>query len=88
MMIIFPHGSHRLPARMGKLMNEATRIRAPELPDDLDWFNVDRPLPLASQRGRYPTLELRLSGRCRRLSRILDRHSYPLAHFCLSVLSS
>lgn len=38
-------------------MNDATRIRAPELPDNLDWFNVDQPLTLASQRGKVVLLD-------------------------------
>jgi len=42
---------------MGKLMNDATRIRAPELPDNLDWFNVEQPLTLASQRGKVVLLD-------------------------------
>jgi thiol-disulfide isomerase/thioredoxin len=43
---------------MGTLMNEVTtRIRAPELPDNLDWFNVDQPLTLASQRGKVVLLD-------------------------------
>ncbi len=37
-------------------MNEPTRIRAPELPDNLDWFNTDEPLTLASQRGKVVLL--------------------------------
>ena len=37
-------------------MNDATRIRAPELPDNLDWFNVDQPLTLAGQRGKVVLL--------------------------------
>jgi len=32
-------------------MNEPTRIRAPELPDNLEWFNTGQPLTLASQRS-------------------------------------
>jgi len=38
-------------------MNEPTRIRAPELPGDLDWFNTDEPLTLASQRGKVVLLD-------------------------------
>jgi len=38
-------------------MNEPTRIRAPELPDNLDWFNTDEPLTLASQRGKVVLLD-------------------------------
>ena len=38
-------------------MNDATRIRAPELPDNLDWFNVEQPLTLASQRGKVVLLD-------------------------------
>lgn len=38
-------------------MNEATRIRAPELPDNLDWFNVEQPLTLAGQRGKVVLLD-------------------------------
>ncbi len=41
---------------MATLTNEATRIRAPELPDNLDWFNVEQPLTLASQRGKVVLL--------------------------------
>ena len=45
--------------RMGKQakMNDATRIRAPELPASLDWFNTEQPLTLASQRGKVVLLE-------------------------------
>ncbi len=38
-------------------MNEPTRIRAPELPDNLEWFNTDQPLTLASQRGKVVLLD-------------------------------
>ncbi|TCK18153.1 thiol-disulfide isomerase/thioredoxin [Thiogranum longum] len=38
-------------------MSEPTRIRAPELPDNLDWFNTDEPLTLASQRGKVVLLD-------------------------------
>ncbi len=38
-------------------MSEPTRIRAPELPDDLEWFNTDGPLTLASQRGKVVLLD-------------------------------
>jgi len=38
-------------------MGEPTRIRAPELPDDLEWFNTDQPLTLASQRGKVVILD-------------------------------
>jgi len=38
-------------------MNDATRIRAPELPDNLEWFNTDQPLTLASQRGKVVLLD-------------------------------
>jgi len=38
-------------------MNEPTRIRAPELPENLDWFNTDDPLTLASQRGKIVLLD-------------------------------
>jgi len=38
-------------------MAEPTHIRAPELPDDLDWFNTDQPLTLASQRGKVVILD-------------------------------
>jgi thiol-disulfide isomerase/thioredoxin len=41
---------------MGKLMNDATKVRAPELPGDLDWFNTEQPLTLASQRGKVVLL--------------------------------
>jgi thiol-disulfide isomerase/thioredoxin len=36
-------------------MSEATRIRAPELPDNLEWFNSE-PLTLESQRGKVVML--------------------------------
>ncbi len=38
-------------------MNEPTRIRAPELPDNLEWFNTEEPLTLASQRGKVVLLD-------------------------------
>jgi sugar lactone lactonase YvrE/thiol-disulfide isomerase/thioredoxin len=38
-------------------MNTATRIRAPELPGDLDWLNVEQPLTLAGQRGKVVLLD-------------------------------
>jgi thiol-disulfide isomerase/thioredoxin len=38
-------------------MSESTRVRAPELPDDLEWFNTDTPLTLASQRGKVVLLD-------------------------------
>lgn len=38
-------------------MSEATRVRAPELPDDLEWFNTDTPLTLAAQRGKVVLLD-------------------------------
>lgn len=38
-------------------MNDVARIRAPELPDNLDWFNVDQPLTLAGQRGKVVLLD-------------------------------
>ncbi len=38
-------------------MNDAARIRAPELPTNLDWFNVQRPLTLAGQRGKVVVLD-------------------------------
>lgn len=37
-------------------MSEPTRVRAPELPDDLEWFNTDRPLTLSGQRGKVVLL--------------------------------
>lgn len=37
-------------------MNDATRVRAPELPTSLDWFNTEEPLTLASQRGKVVLL--------------------------------
>ena len=45
--------------RMGKQakMNDATRIRAPELPASLEWFNTEQPLTLASQRGKVVLLD-------------------------------
>jgi thiol-disulfide isomerase/thioredoxin len=41
---------------MGK-MSEPTRIRAPELPADLEWFNTDQPLTLKAQRGKVVLLD-------------------------------
>ena len=38
-------------------MTEATRVRAPELPGDLEWFNTDQPLTLAAQRGKVVLLD-------------------------------
>jgi thiol-disulfide isomerase/thioredoxin len=38
-------------------MNDVTRIRAPELPASLDWFNIEQPLTLASQRGKIVLLD-------------------------------
>ncbi len=38
-------------------MNQATRVRAPELPENLEWFNTDAPLTLASQRGKVVLLD-------------------------------
>jgi sugar lactone lactonase YvrE/peroxiredoxin len=38
-------------------MSEPTRVRAPELPDDLEWFNTAKPLTLASQRGKVVLLD-------------------------------
>jgi len=38
-------------------MNDVTKVRAPELPDDLDWFNTEQPLTLASQRGKVVLLD-------------------------------
>ncbi len=38
-------------------MNTATKVRAPELPDNLDWFNTEQPLTLASQRGKVVLLD-------------------------------
>lgn len=38
-------------------MNNATRIRAPELPENLEWFNTDQALTLASQRGKVVLLD-------------------------------
>lgn len=37
-------------------MSEATRIRAPEFPADLEWFNTDQPLTLEGQRGKIVLL--------------------------------
>ncbi|MDE2088790.1 MAG: redoxin domain-containing protein [Gammaproteobacteria bacterium] len=37
-------------------MNE-TRIRAPELPDSLEWFNAEGPLKIADQRGKVVLLD-------------------------------
>jgi len=38
-------------------MSAPTRIRAPELPDNLEWFNTDQPLTLAGQRGKVVILD-------------------------------
>lgn len=38
-------------------MNDATKVRAPELPDNLEWFNTEQPLTLASQRGKVVLLD-------------------------------
>jgi thiol-disulfide isomerase/thioredoxin len=38
-------------------MGEAARNRAPELPDDLEWFNTDQPLTLKGQRGKLILLD-------------------------------
>ena len=38
-------------------MNGETRIRAPELPDSLAWFNTDQPLSLQGLRGRVVLLD-------------------------------
>jgi thiol-disulfide isomerase/thioredoxin len=38
-------------------MSEPTRVRAPELPGDLEWYNTDKPLTLASQRGKVVLLD-------------------------------
>jgi len=38
-------------------MSEPTRVRAPELPGDLEWFNTPKPLTLASQRGKVVLLD-------------------------------
>ncbi|HFD79855.1 MAG TPA: redoxin domain-containing protein [Gammaproteobacteria bacterium] len=38
-------------------MSESTRIRAPELPDELEWFNTDGSVTLASQRGKVVLLD-------------------------------
>ncbi|HHJ14205.1 MAG TPA: redoxin domain-containing protein [Gammaproteobacteria bacterium] len=38
-------------------MNEHSRIRAPELPEGLEWFNTEQPLTLASQRGKVVLLD-------------------------------
>ncbi len=38
-------------------MTEAPRIRAPELPANLDWFNVSQPLTLAGLRGKVVLLD-------------------------------
>lgn len=40
----------------GKRMS-TPRIRAPELPDNLEWFNTDAPLRLAEQRGKVVLLD-------------------------------
>lgn len=39
------------------MISESTRIRAPELPGNLDWFNTDQPLTLKSQRGKVVLLD-------------------------------
>lgn len=36
----------------GKAMSETARVRAPELPKNLEWFNTDVPMTLQSQRGK------------------------------------
>lgn len=33
-------------------MNASTRVRAPELPENLKWYNAEKPLTLQSQRGK------------------------------------
>jgi thiol-disulfide isomerase/thioredoxin/sugar lactone lactonase YvrE len=38
-------------------MNDPTRVRAPELPTDLEWFNTDQPLTLAGLRGKIVLLD-------------------------------
>jgi len=38
-------------------MNDATRVRAPELPENLEWFNTAQPLTLAGQRGKIVLLD-------------------------------
>ncbi len=38
-------------------MNGETRIRAPELPDSLEWFNTDQPLTLERLRGKVVLLD-------------------------------
>ncbi len=38
-------------------MGEPTRIRAPELPEKLEWFNTEQPLTLAAQRGKVVLLD-------------------------------
>jgi sugar lactone lactonase YvrE len=38
-------------------MGEPTRIRAPELPDKLEWFNTDQALTLKDQRGKMVLLD-------------------------------
>lgn len=35
----------------------ASRIRAPELPDNLEWFNTDEPVKLAEQQGKVVLLD-------------------------------
>jgi len=40
-----------------KTMDEPTRIRAPELPDKLEWFNTDQALTLRGQRGKVVLLD-------------------------------
>jgi len=38
-------------------MGNATRIRAPELPDNLEWFNTGQPVTLAGLRGKVVLLD-------------------------------
>jgi thiol-disulfide isomerase/thioredoxin len=38
-------------------MNEPARIRAPKLPENLQWFNTDQPLTLEGQRGKVVLLD-------------------------------
>lgn len=38
-------------------MSASARVRAPELPDTLEWLNTDRPVRLAEQRGRVVLLD-------------------------------
>jgi peroxiredoxin len=59
----------------GKTMSEATRVRAPELPVNLEWFNTDGPLTLQAQRGKAVLLVFWTS------SSINCQHVLPDLHY-------